>query len=459
MRDEKHHSFEHESSEEKVMQADTSAEQETNSASDQTEPYQPLEITPYQYEDKRNMEDKKPKKQRKWLSPLIGAILGGALVFGMTTADILPGAVQSSPNTNNSITASPPPTATPVSTTNDSPGSTTADIAEAVMPTIVGIVNYQKAQQSGYPWFPQQSMEESQEIQAGTGSGFIFKKEGGSAYIATNNHVVEEASTVQVSLHNGEEREAEIVGTDPLTDLAVLKIDDAGIDKVAEFGESSSMRPGERAIAIGNPLGLTFSGTVTEGIVSGLNRSITVNTSAGPWELNVLQTDAAINPGNSGGPLLNEAGQVIGINTLKLKQEGIEGLGFAIPSEDALPIINELMEKGDVSRPTLGVRILDVSQIPQNFQKNTLGLFGDMLNNGVYVDSIEPGSAAEAAGVQSGDVIISINEQKIESGFELRRLLYKVSPGDDIQMKIVRNGETIEVSAQLSDKDMASPET
>ncbi|TDQ36748.1 S1C family serine protease [Aureibacillus halotolerans] len=413
--------------------------------------YEKPEITPYTKAEKPSSS---VKKRKHWLSPVIGGLVGGALVFGASTAGYIPDydTLASTANQNTVQAADSNVTASTIANSSVDQNSTTADIAEAVMPTIVGVVNYQQ-QPTQSAW-----SQAEQEVQAGTGSGVIFKKDNGSAYIVTNNHVVEGASQVKITLHDGEEREAEIVGTDPLTDLAVLKIDDKGIDKVSEFGQSSELRAGEKVIAIGNPLGLEFSGTVTEGIVSGLNRTITVDTSAGPWQLNVLQTDAAINPGNSGGPLLNTSGQVIGINSLKIKQAGVEGLGFAIPSEDVLPIVNELMENGEIQRPTLGVKILDVSQIPQNFQKNTLGLFGDTLNNGVYVDSVQPGSTAEKAGLQSQDVIVAINDKAIEGSFDLRRALYTVDAGEVLKLKLIRNGDTVTVDVHLSDQDMAQPE-
>ena len=181
----------------------------------------------------------------------------------------------------------------------------------------------------------------------------------------TNNHVIEGAEKLEVSLESGEKTTAELVGKDALSDLAVLTIDAKYADTSLEFGDSDKLRAGDAVVAIGNPLGLDFSGTVTQGIVSAVNRSINVNTSAGEWEMNVIQTDAAINPGNSGGALLNTAGQVIGINSLKISESGVEGLGFAIPSNEVIPLIEEMTANGQVERPYIGIGLADLDQVPR----------------------------------------------------------------------------------------------
>lgn len=197
--------------------------------------------------------------------------------------------------------------------------SSIADIVDSLTPAIVGITNMQT--QTSRDFFN----SSSESVEAGTGSGFIFKKEGDAGYILTNNHVIEGAQSIEVTLYNGEKVPAELVGTDALTDIAVLKIDAEHVEVVAELGDSSQLRTGEDVIAIGNPLGEEFSRTVTQGIISGIDRTIDVTTSEGNWALDVLQTDAAINPGNSGGPLINMSGQVIGINSLKISDSGVEG--------------------------------------------------------------------------------------------------------------------------------------
>ena len=221
--------------------------------------------------------------------------------------------------------------------------------------SIVGIVNM-KTQIQRYPQgFFSQNANTSEPVENGSGTGVIFKKDRDHAYIVTNNHVIEGAEEIEITVHGGEKTTAELIGTDSLTDIAVLKIDSKYATNPLAFGDSSTLRAGETVLAIGNPLGLDLSNTVTQGIVSAVDRTIEVSTSAGNWDLNVIQTDAAINPGNSGGALVNTSGQLIGLNSLKIADDGVEGLGFAIPSKTIVPIIDEIMEKGKVERPYIGV--------------------------------------------------------------------------------------------------------
>ena len=190
---------------------------------------------------------------------------------------------------------------------------------------------------------------------------------------------------------------------------------------------------------------------MTEGIVSG-KRTISVSTSAGEWELNVIQTDAAINPGNSGGALINSAGQVVGINSLKISQEGVEGLGFAIPSQDVKPIIEQLMQYGKVKRPYLGVGLQDLSEIPAQVRFEQLGL-PENVTKGVVITAVEPSSPASRAGLQAKDVIVAINGTNIDSVSALRKYLYtKTKIGESIQLQILRNGKSMTVSLQLSER-------
>ncbi|WP_462411798.1 S1C family serine protease [Neobacillus sp. Marseille-QA0830] len=324
-----------------------------------------------------------------------------------------------------------------------------ADTVEKVSKTIVGIVNYQQSSQSnGFYGMPSSSQSSSQNVESGSGSGVIFQKNSDNAYIITNNHVIEGASQLEVSLYNGEKTKAEVVGSDALTDLAVLKIDSKYVTDVAVFGDSSALRPGDQVMAIGNPLGSELSRTVTQGIVSAVNRSIEVNTSAGNWETNVIQTDAAINPGNSGGALINTAGQVIGINSLKISEDGVEGLGFAIPSSDFIPIVNQLIKDGKIERPYLGVSLADLEQVPQGYVEG----LPNSVTKGVYVAEVQQNSVADKAGLQARDVIVSMNGTDIGSSSELRKFLYtKVSKGDQIKFGVYRNGKEITLTATLSE--------
>jgi serine protease Do len=239
---------------------------------------------------------------------------------------------------------------------------------------------------------------------------------------------------------------AEVVGTDALTDLAVLKIDAKYAEVTAQFGNSSTLRPGDQVYAIGNPLGLNLSRTVTQGIVSAIDRNISVSTSAGNWETNVIQTDAAINPGNSGGALINPEGLVIGINSLKISESGVEGLGFAIPSNDLIPIVNELIENGKIERPYLGVGLADLAQIPQMYLQN----LPSSVKEGVMITVVEPNSAADNGGLKAQDVIVTMNGTKITDSAELRKYLYtEVKNGDEIKFEVYRDGELMTLTVKL----------
>ncbi|MCM3569498.1 S1C family serine protease [Neobacillus mesonae] len=318
-----------------------------------------------------------------------------------------------------------------------------ADMVEKVSKSVVGIVNYQEQNNRFY-----RNDTASQSVESGSGSGVIFKKTNGTAYVITNNHVIEGASKLEISLYNGQKTTAEVVGADALTDLAVLKMDAKYVTANAEFGDSSKLRPGDQVYAIGNPLGLDLSRTVTQGIVSATNRTISVSTSAGDWETNVIQTDAAINAGNSGGALINSQGQVIGINSLKIAGTGVEGLGFAILSNDAIPIINQLIENGKINRPYLGVGLADLEKVSQMY----LQKLPDEITEGVLITTIDSNSSASRGGLQEGDIIVSMNGTKIESSSELRKYLYtKVNFGDEIKFGVYRDGKQITVNVKLAE--------
>ncbi|MCH1626396.1 S1C family serine protease [Ferdinandcohnia quinoae] len=315
-----------------------------------------------------------------------------------------------------------------------------ADIVEQSSKAIVGIVNLQKQQNI----FGQQS---SSDVESGSGSGVIFQKKGDIAYIVTNNHVVEGANNLEVSLYNGEKVNATLIGSDALTDLAVLKIDAKNVEAVLSFGDSSVLRPGDQVLAIGNPLGLDLSRTVTQGIVSATDRSVSVSTSAGDWALNVIQTDAAINPGNSGGALINTEGQVIGINSLKISDSGVEGLGFAIPSNDAVPIINQIIEKGHIERPYIGIGLASLEEVPQMYYND----LPDKVKGGVMVTNVAENSSAAKAGIQVQDVIVSINDNEITNSMDLRKFLYTKSKiGDEVEIGLFRSGQYKKVKLTLT---------
>ncbi|VEF49402.1 serine protease [Bacillus freudenreichii] len=325
-----------------------------------------------------------------------------------------------------------------------------ADIVEQSSKAVVGVVN-KKKQNDGFL--------NSTEVTAGTGSGVIYKKTDHEAYIVTNNHVIEGAGKIGVSLYDGKEVEADLIGTDPLTDIAVLKIKGNYDIKPLEFGDSDSLRAGDQVVAIGNPLGLDLSRTVTQGIVSAINRSIQVNTSAGDWDLNVIQTDAAINPGNSGGALINASGELIGINSLKISEGGVEGLGFAIPSNEVTTITEELIKNGQVVRPYLGVNVVGLSKVPAFYLQD----LPETVQEGVVVASVDENSGIAKAGLQAEDVIVSINGEPIKDESSLRKFLYtKASIGDQVTLKVYRKGEMLTFTAKLAsnqqeEKDEVQP--
>ena len=379
---------------------------------------------------------KKSYSFKSILSTVMAGVVGSAITLAAVNFTEADEGNQLQPKTESVAESDSNIVTTP--TSNKNSGSI-ADIIESSSKSIVGITNIQS---QNNPFSQSQGSVES-----GSGSGVIFKREGNSAFIVTNNHVIEGASKVEVSLYNGEKVPAEVVGADALTDLAVVKIDaDKAVD-VIEFGDSSVLRAGDQVMAIGNPLGLDLSRTVTQGIVSAVDRSISVPTSAGEWEMNVIQTDAAINPGNSGGALINTDGKVIGINSLKISQNGVEGLGFAIPSNEALPIVEQLIEKGKVERPYLGVSLADLAQIPDMYLEN----LPDSVDSGTMVTYVDPNSAAAKAGLQEQDIIVAINDEKVGQASDLRRYLYtELQAGDSAQLKIYRDGKQQTLKVDLS---------
>lgn len=421
----------------------------------------------------RNVMHDQEKKKRGfgWFRPLLGGVIGGSLALGIYTFTPL-GDHDSQDTVKQSSSQQQTQSVTAKSTSSESSKSSSSsssssafnsedsskisDMVEDLSPAIVGITNLQA--QSNSSLFGSDSSgsssDSSEDTESGSGSGVIFKKENGKAYIITNNHVVEGASSLKVSLYDGTAVTAKLVGSDSLTDLAVLQISDDHVTKVASFGDSSDLRTGETVIAIGDPLGKDLSRTVTQGIISGVDRTVSMSTSAGQTSINVIQTDAAINPGNSGGPLLNTDGKIVGINSMKISEDDVEGIGFAIPSNDVKPIAEELLSKGQIERPYIGVSMLDLEQVPQNYQEGTLGLFGSQLNKGVYIREVASGSPAEKAGLKAEDIIISLKGKEIDTGSELRNILYKdANIGDTVEVKILRNGKEMTKKIKLDQKE------
>lgn len=324
----------------------------------------------------------------------------------------------------------------------------TTDVTKAVdeaSDAVVGVSNLQ----TGGDFFSQ-----SQEQAVGTGSGVIYKSEGDIAYVVTNHHVVDGANSIEVTLADGSKVDAQVVGSDIWTDLAVLQMSNEKVQDVVELGDSDALKRGEAVIAIGNPLGLEFSGSVTSGVVSGTDRAVPVDLDGDgteDWQAEVLQTDAAINPGNSGGALVNLAGQLIGINSMKIATSQVEGIGFSIPINSALPVINQLESTGEMVRPAMGITLVDLAQVPSTYREDTLNLTED-ITAGVVVSSVVPSSAADEAGMRQYDVIVEMDGEEIGDIIELRKHLYNEKQiGDMLQVKAYRNGELLEFELELTD--------
>lgn len=408
----------------------------------------PLSERLKQDEERRKREkDKKSKGNSKagyFVSALSGVIIGALLVWLL-----LPAVANQIPNggttTNNISSGNKEENGISQNVT-----AVTTDITKAVekvSEAVVGITNIQESTNNFW-------MQQSGKQEVGSGSGVVYKIENNKAYIVTNHHVVEGANQLEVTLADGSKEEAQLVGSDVWTDLAVIVMDAKNVTVVAEFGDSEVLKVGETVIAIGNPLGLEFYGSVTQGIVSGKDRSVPVdlnNDGISDWTTEVLQTDAAINAGNSGGALVNIVGELVGINSMKIASSSVEGLGFSIPINSAIPIITELERSGEVKRPTMGITLMDLTEVPSYYQQNTLRIPPEV-TTGVVVTEVVRGSAAEKAGVQQYDVIVEMDGIKIEDSIDLRKHLYNEKEvGDTLQMKVYRQGKLVELTLQLVD--------
>lgn len=270
--------------------------------------------------------------------------------------------------------------------------------------------------------------------------------------MVTNNHVVSGSSAVQVILSSGKTVDAQIVGTDEATDLAVLKINAADVTTVAKFGNSNDIKAGQDVLAIGSPMGSEYANTVTKGIISATKRTIKASDSS--VATNVIQTDAAINSGNSGGPLINMAGQVIGINSMKLASStdgtSVEGMGFSIPSNEVVQVINQLVKNGKISRPSLGVSLVDLANVSTSQQQSVLNL-PTSVTKGVVVMQVTSNSPAASAGLKQYDVITAINNKSISDASDLKTALYKYKVGDTVTLTYYRNGDKKTLKVKLSD--------
>lgn len=394
--------------------------------------------------DKENVEESGEKKEKKTLKKeatekyivtkrsnvtgkniglfflgVVGGVIGGIL-SALVVMDI---AEDNTKDTTNGITNS-----TVTSYNFATVENPVVAISKQVGPSVVGInVTY-----TAQTFFGETEAE-------GEGSGIIYSKDG---YIITNYHVVEEAinsekAKVTVILSTGDKLEAKVVGGDSITDIAVIKVEKTGLT-AAEFGDSDAIEVGELAVAIGNPLGQEFAGSVTVGYVSAVNRTMT----SGGSTYNLIQTDAAINSGNSGGPLVSSSGKVIGINTAKISATGVEGMGFSIPINEVLPIVEELITNKKIIRPYIG--ITGVSLTKADAERFALV-------EGVYVQSVEIKSPAELGGLRQGDVITEVNGTKVLSVSEINVIKNKLKVGDKITIKVYRDKEYKELTITLGE--------
>ena len=287
--------------------------------------------------------------------------------------------------------------------------------------------------------------------QAASGSGFVYKKDSKNAYILTNNHVIEDASRILITYMDGSEVEATLVGTDEFSDVAVLKVDAKSAKEVAELGSSDKAEIGDTVFTVGAPLGKEYMGTITKGIVSGVNRKVTIKLNSGSYLMETIQTDATINSGNSGGPLCNISGQVIGITSSKLIGDGVEGMGFSIPINTVNAIIDKLEKGESIERPYVGVQLADVS--------NAYGLqyyyninISKNIKYGAILTYVENGKPASNAGLEVGDVIVEMDGDKTESSAQFRYNLYKHNIGDEIKIKYYRGDEKKNATIKLTER-------
>ena len=285
-----------------------------------------------------------------------------------------------------------------------------------------------------------------------TGTGFVYKKNGDKAFILTNNHVIEKGNKIMVEFINGSLEEVKVNGKDLYSDIAVLSLDADKVTKIATSGSSENARIGDTVFTVGAPVNaVTYSGTVTRGILSGKNRLVGVslsNSNMSDMMMSVLQTDAAINSGNSGGPLMNANGEVIGITSLKLASTGVEGMGFAIPIETALHFAEHLEKGESIDRPYLGISMRGLAEA----QYYHAELRNIDFEEGVYIETVEEGSAASKAGLKVGDIIVEVDGKKVNSVAYLRYLLYNHNVGDTMSSVVWRDGKRIDIDIKLKKK-------
>lgn len=407
------------------------------------------------------MKQKRKGSGGRFLTGLLGGAVGGLLIVGgfyLANGSTL---APSSSSNNSSSTSEP----AKVSNVKVDVDSDITSAVEKVQGAVVSVINLQAQQQSSNnPWgdmFGRQQEDSSAEntddsnlVEASEGSGVIYNKDGDSAYVVTNNHVVEGSDGLEVVMSDGTKVKGELMGTDAVTDLAVIKISSENVEEVATFGDSSALKVGEPAIAIGSPLGSQYANSVTSGIISSVNRPISDSTSG--VNISAIQTDAAINPGNSGGPLVNIAGQVIGINSSKIASTStessdisVEGMGFAIPSNDVVKIIDQLQKDGKVTRPALGINMVDLSSVTSQQQEQILGV-PSSVKSGVVITNVMNATPAEKAGLKQYDVITKVDGEEVTSATDLQSILYGKNVGDTITITYYRGDKESTTKVDLT---------
>lgn len=374
---------------------------------------------------------KKPSRLKPFIPCIVSAVLASVITAGavgiggyayLNAKDDKAIATSGTGTMSNGVT---------LVTTNGQGELSVNEIAKRLGPSCVGVINKAKVQPQRFydpfsgRYYYYQNPAEGEMVQQGSGSGIIISEDG---YIVTNQHVIADATEISIVLNSGEEHKATLVGADEKTDLAVLKINATNLTP-AVLGDSNLAEVGDLAVAIGNPLGQELAGTVTAGVISAVNRKMTVDNRT----YNLIQTDAAINPGNSGGALVNKYGQVIGINSIKMSQSGVEGIGFAIAMSEAKPIIDDLMNSGYVSGRT------------------RIGITATESRNGLTVYSVEPESGADKAGIKAGDFIVKADGVVVNTVNALNEIKEKKSPGEYITLTVIRDGGLVDVKVELQE--------
>ncbi|RSJ66282.1 Serine protease Do-like HtrA [Streptococcus oralis] len=388
------------------------------------------------------------KKGITFLIIILIGFLSGALGSFVTLQLYQKQGNQATNNTTNTVTQ-----------TSYKNENATTQAVNKVKDAVVSVITYSANRQNSVFGNDETDTDTDSQQVASEGSGVIYKKNGKDAYLVTNTHVIKGASKVDIRLADGTKVPGEIVGSDTFSDIAVVKISSEKVTTVAEFGDSSKLNVGETAIAIGSPLGSEYANTVTQGIISSLNRNVSLKSQDGQAiSTKAIQTDTAINPGNSGGPLVNIQGQVIGITSSKIASNGgtsVEGLGFAIPSNDAQNIIKQLESDGKVTRPALGIQMVNLANIgASDLSKLNIP---SSVTSGVVVKSVQSNMPASGH-LEKYDVITKVDDKNISSSTDLQSALYNHSIGDTIKITYYRNGkeETTTVKLDKSTSDLES---